>query len=153
MAENFVLGMDAKLYYGDDLLSALVTPATNSWNELDNCMDVNLSLTAGEAEITTRANSGWKATAATLKEGSIDFEMIWKPADADPGFTAIQEAWIGGTELSLMCLDGDEGTSDNQGLASNFVVTNFTRTEPLAEAIKVAVTIKPSSFTEWYKVA
>ena len=58
MADNFVLGMDAKLYYGDGLLSALVTPATNSWNELDNCMDVTLNLTAGEAEITTRANSG-----------------------------------------------------------------------------------------------
>jgi hypothetical protein len=37
-----------------------------------------------------------------------------------------------------------------QGLVSNFVVTNFSRTEPLEDAIKVSVTAKPSSFTQWY---
>jgi hypothetical protein len=37
-----------------------------------------------------------------------------------------------------------------QGLAGNFVITNFSRTEPLEDAIKVSVTAKPSSFTQWY---
>ena len=60
-------------------------PATVDWTELGNALDVNLNLSTGEADITTRANNGWKATAATLKEGSIEFEMLWKPTDA--GFT------------------------------------------------------------------
>jgi len=118
---------------------------------MDNCTDVNLNLTAGEADVTTRANSGWKAVAATLKEASIDFEMLWKPSDA--GFTAISEAWLNGDELSFACMDGDITTSGKKGLAANFMVTNFSRSEPLTEAIKVSVTIKPSSFTEWYTVS
>ena len=29
----------------------------------------------------TRANSGWRATAPTLKECTIEFELVWKPGD------------------------------------------------------------------------
>jgi len=150
MADNFTLGMNAKLYYADAVLSAIVTPLAATWNELDNAADVTLNLTTAEADITTRANSGWRATAATLRDGSIDFESVWKPADA--GFIALQAAWEDGSEIGLACMDGSITTADNQGLASNFVVTNFTRTEPLAEAIRVSITVKPSSFTEWYTV-
>jgi len=32
-------------------------------------------------------------------------------------------------------------------------VTNFSRNEPLEEAVTVNVTLKPSSFTEWYEAA
>ena len=70
---DFQLGMNAKAYYG-----AADTPLVNLV-ELTNVKDVNLSLDAGEADVTTRANSGWRATAATLKEASAEFEMVWKP--------------------------------------------------------------------------
>jgi hypothetical protein len=84
--ENFVLGMNCKLYFGDTQLDGVAeTAATMDWTELDNALDVNLNLSTGEADITTRANNGWKATAATLKDGSVEFEMLWKPTDA--GFT------------------------------------------------------------------
>ncbi len=52
--------------------------------DMDNAMDVTLNLRNG-GDVTTRGNNGWKATAATLKEGSVEFEMPWKPTDA--GFT------------------------------------------------------------------
>jgi hypothetical protein len=35
-----------------------------------NVRDVTLNLETGEADVTTRANSGWKQTFATLKDGS-----------------------------------------------------------------------------------
>ena len=50
-------------------------------------------------------------------------------------------------------MDGDITTSGNQGLAGNFTVTNFSRSEPLEEAVTVSVTLKPSSYTTWYEVA
>jgi hypothetical protein len=31
---------------------------------------------ADEAIVTTRGNAGWRATSATLKDGSIEFEMV-----------------------------------------------------------------------------
>ena len=54
--------------------------------------DVTLNLEAGEADVTTRANSGWRATVATLKEASVEFEMVWDTGDA--GFTAIKNAFF-----------------------------------------------------------
>jgi hypothetical protein len=149
--ENFVLGKDCKLYFGDVPLDGVTeTAATMDWTELDNALDVNLNLSTGEADITTRANNGWKATAATLKEGSIEFEMLWKPTDA--GFAAIIAAWLAGSEIPIAALDGAITVEGKKGLVSNCSVTNFSRSEPLEEAVKASVTLKPSSFTEWYVV-
>ena len=52
--------------------------------------DLTLNLETGEADITTRANNGWRATLATLKDGSIEFEMLWETRDA--GFNALKTA-------------------------------------------------------------
>jgi hypothetical protein len=149
---NFKLGMNAKAYFDTNLLDgATNTPDTLTWTEMDNVQDLTINLETGEANITTRANNGWRATAATLKDGSIEFTMQWK--DSDAGFTAIKDAWLNSTEIAFMALSGDEATSGEQGLATNMTVTNFTRNEPLEEAITVNVTLKPSSHSQWYTVA
>ena len=142
------LGMDCKLYYDSTPLAG--EPGTGTWTELTNTKDVTLNLETGEADITTRANNGWRATAATLKDGSIEFEMLWDTGDA--GFTALQAAWENAAEIALAAMDGDIATPGSQGLASNFTVTNFSRNEPLEEAVTVSVTVKPSSYTTWYEV-
>ena len=144
----YKLGMDCKLYYDSTPLAG--APSTGTWTEMSNTKDVTLNLETGEADITTRANSGWRATAATLKDGSIEFEMLWDPNDA--GFAALQTAWANSAEIALAAMDGDIITSGSQGLASNFTVTNFSRSEPLEEAVTVSVTVKPSSYTAWYAV-
>jgi len=78
MATEFVLGMNAKLYYG--------AAGSSASTEMGNVKDVTLTLEAGEADVTTRANLGWRATAPTLRECTAEFEMVWDPTDA--GFTA-----------------------------------------------------------------
>ena len=143
------LGMEAKLYFDSTPLAG--APSTGTWTELANTKDLTLNLETGESDITTRANNGWRATAATLKDGSIEFEMLWDPDDA--GFTAIQTAWANSAEIAIAAMDDDITTSGSQGLAGNFTVTNFSRSEPLEEAITVSVTVKPSSYTTWYTVA
>ena len=125
------LGMDAKLYYKTGGQSG-----GGSWNELANAKDVTLNLETGEADVTTRANSGWRATVGTLKEGSVEFEMVWDTADA--GFTAIKNAFFNNEMIGLRVLDADGG----QGLQADFSITNFSRSEPLEEAITVSVTAK-----------
>lgn len=152
MPDNFILGMNAKTYYSTTLATADTAAhfAGLSWTELDNIRDAGLNAETGESDITTRANNGWRATAATLKDGSIETEMVWKPSDA--GFAAIKDAWLNGTEIAIAIMDGDVSTPGNQGLAGNFTVTNFSRDEPLEEAIKVNVTLKPSSFNNWWVV-
>lgn len=125
------LGMEAVLNYkvgGQD--------GAGSWLELANAKDVTLSLETGEADVTTRANDGWRATVATLKEASVEFEMVWDTADA--GFTAIKNAYLNNEMIGLQVLDGTDG----QGLQADFMITAFSRAEPLEEAITVSVTAK-----------
>ena len=144
---GFKLGMEARLYRNTG------TYETPTWTEIDNVKDVTLNLETGEADVTTRANNGWRATAATLKDGSVEFEMVWDTADA--GFTAIQEAYFDNTSIEFAVMDGDIATSGTQGLRATMAVTNFSRNEPLEEAITVSVTIKPTyadNAPEWMEV-
>ncbi len=127
------LGMDAKLFFG-------VAGATAT-TELSNVKDVTLNLETGEADVTTRANQGWRAVAATLKSGTVEFEMIWDTGDA--GFAAIKDAYFNNTPIALAILDGTDG----EGLDADFSITNFSRNEPLEEALTVSVTAKPTYST------
>jgi len=130
------LGMDAKLYRntGDY--------ATPVWVEVSNVKDVTLNLEKGEADVTTRANGGWRATVGTLKDASIEFQMVWDTVDA--GFDAIRQAFFNNTALEFAVMDGDITDPDSEGLRATFDIFNFTRNEALEEAILVDVSIKPT---------
>ena len=141
------LGMEAKLYRNTG------TYALPTWVEMINVKDLTLNLEASEADVTTRGNAGWRATIAALKDGSIEFEMVWDTADAD--FTAIQQAFFGNTDLEFAVMDGDVASSGSQGLRATMAITNFSRSEALEEAIGVSVTAKPTyadNAPEWMTV-
>ena len=125
------LGMEATLNYKVD-----GQDAAGSWLELTNTKDVTLSLEAGEADVTTRANAGWRAIVSTLKEASVEFEMVWDTGDA--GFGVIKDAYLGNAIVGFQILDGDSG----EGLQADFMITSFSRSEALEEAITVSVTAK-----------
>ncbi len=61
----------------------------------------------------------------------------------DEGFSAIKSAYFNNTPIAMAVLDGEGGS----GLDADFSVTNFTRNEPLEEAITVNVTVKPTYVT------
>ena len=102
------LGMEAVLNYktgGQD--------GAGSWVELANVRDVTLSLEAGEADVTTRANSGWRAVVATLKEASVEFEMVWDTAAA--GFGAVKDAYLNTAPLGMQLQQRVAGRRDVVG--------------------------------------
>lgn len=147
MSESYVLGMDAQILYTEAVSDASsLEPA--SMTELSNVKDVTVNHETGEADVTTRANSGWRATAATLRECSVEFQMVWKKNDA--GFSAIKNAWLNGTEIGLAVLTGDPDSAGSEGPYGNFSITNFSRNEALEEAIVVDVTAKLSAWGGWY---
>jgi TP901-1 family phage major tail protein len=141
---DYVLGMNAKLYQGT------AAAALGSLTVMNNVKDVTLNLEAGESDVTTRGNSGWRATAATLREASVDFEMVWQPADA--GFDAIKTAYLANGTLEFAVLDGDKSVAGTEGLKGTFSITSFNRAEPLEEAITVSVTAKLQVFDSWVEV-
>jgi len=145
MPQTFLLGMNAKIYQGAS------GAALNTLAEMGNVKDVSLNLEAGEADITTRANQGWRATAPTLREYTAEFEMLWRPGDT--GFEAIKIAFLTASTLRLAVLTGASDASGTEGPLGDFSITNFSRNEPLEEAVMVSVTAKLAEFEEWVEVA
>ncbi len=129
----YKLGLEGKLYHG--------AAGSTANTELANVKDLTLNLESSEADVTTRANNGWRATVAALKDASIEWEMVWDSDDA--GFTAIKNAYFNGTPIALAILDGVNG----EGLDADFAITGFSRSEPLEEAMSVSVTAKPTYST------
>ncbi len=127
-----VLGLDAKLLRG----AAGSTGAT----EVKNVKDLTLNLESGEADVTTRATKGWKASVATLKEASLEFGILYDTEDED--FTAFQAAYFGNTPISLFVTDGA-----GSGLDADWSITGFSIEQPLEEALTVSVTAKPTAST------
>ena len=120
---------------------------------MTNVKDLTLNLESGEADVTTRANNGWRATAATLKDGSIEFEMLWDTEDE--GFGAIQTEYFENGSIEFAVMDGDITVVGTQGLRATMSITSFTRNEPLEEAISVSVTAKPTyaaNAPEWMEI-
>ena len=109
-------------------------------NEMKNIKDVELNLTTGEADITTREANGWRAYAATLKEASLTFQMNYESDDVD--LKAIQTAFMNNSAIAFLVGD-DKGN----GLDADFVITEFNIPQPLEEAVTVSVTAKPTLST------
>lgn len=129
------LGMNCKMYYG--------VAGSTATNVMDNVRTATLNLSKAEADVTTRGNSGWRATVGTLKEGSVEFEMVWDTGDA--GFIAIKDSYFNDEAIALLILD--DVTGSGSGLDADFSITNFSRTEDLEDAVKVSVTAKPTYAT------
>ena len=127
-----VLGLNAKLLRG----AAGATGTT----EVKNVKDLTLNLESGEADVTTRATGGWRATAGTLKEASLEFGILYDTEDAD--FQAFQAAYFSNTPISLFITDGAGG-----GLDADWSITAFTVEQPLEEAVSVSITAKPTAST------
>lgn len=116
-------------------------PAPSNLSEITNVMDNNLGLESDEVDVTTRALAGWKGTQGGLKNGSVEFQMLWDPTDTH--FTALQAAWLAGTNVALAVLDGDQDDVGSQGLWADFQVISFTRGEPIADKLTASVVLKP----------
>ena len=127
-----ILGLNCVLYRGE----AGQTAST----EMKNVKDVEMNLTTGEADITTRAANGWRSYAATLKEASLTFQMNYESDDAD--LKAIQTAFMNNSAIAFLVGD-DKGN----GLDADFVITEFNIPQPLEEAVTVSVTAKPTLST------
>ena len=127
-----VLGLNAKLLRG----TAGQTAAT----EVKNVKDLTLNLESGEADVTTRATGGWRATAGTLKEASLEFGILYDTEDAD--FQAFQAAYFSNTPIALFITDGA-----GSGLDADWSITAFTVEQPLEEAVSVSITAKPTAST------
>lgn len=171
-----VFGLDCQLYYLDPAQRAdLVTnfAASNAfdtaqysngdeWCAIKTVREVTLNLTSSTADVTTRNANGWRQMVPTLKEASIDFQVLWQPDQAV--FDDLLTYYISQCPMAFLILDGKltESTAGYitawiaqtgrcsetgyviTGLFADCAITNFSRNEALEEAVVADVTIQPT---------
>ncbi len=163
MSES-LLGLDAVAYYlasgtrstwgaaDSDGIHEGAAPA--ELTEMGNVTDVTLGLSKGEADATTRSADGWRLTRGTLKEGEVNFDMVWDPTDT--AFNAIFKAWLNNTPIAMAFLDQAKSVDGATGLWADFDVIKFEKQEPLENVQKVSCSIKPTRSSvapEWVRVS
>ena len=84
------LGIEAKLYHGDAVLTGTLPAGAPSWTELTSVRDVSTSLDAAEVDVSARDGGGWAATRAGLRNGALELEIGGDTDDA--GYQAIRDA-------------------------------------------------------------
>ena len=126
------MGFQGKLFY------RVGGVGSGSWVELANVRDVNINLSKSEGDATTRGNNGWKATLAGIKDGTVEFEMVWDTTE--PGFGAIQTAWDTNAAIGIAAFDSESGA----GWEFDAQVFDLSKSEPLEDAQTASVTIKPT---------
>jgi hypothetical protein len=122
-------------------------------DEVPNVRDLSINLEKSEADVTTRGNNGWRARLGALKDGGIEFGMVYDSSDSD--FAAIMTAWLKNTSIAFAILDGDKSAEGTEGFWADFQVLNISKTENLEEAQMCTVTIKPtysSVAPEWVRI-
>lgn len=143
MSDDYVQGSQCKLYIGADASPPVLT----SLVELSEARDVNFDPSVTEVDATTRANGGYKSTAPGLKDLSIDFDMLYKPANTN--YATIRDAYLAGVPISAACLTDAKDAENTEGPLGRWTVTKFTRAEGLDDTVKIQVTLKIFEFTEW----
>lgn len=141
MTIDYQIGDQAKLYYHATAATALL-----SMTELSAVKDVNVGGTRGLADITTRANSGWRSQAPTLGDLTITFTLLWSESTAA---IAIKDAFTNRTTLDFAALTGPRDVAGHEGPRGTFFISEFTRDEPLEDGITYSVTAVMKTFIDW----
>lgn len=129
------IGLECKLYRNTG------TYETPVWSEIKNARDVTVPLTKGEAD-TSRRGSTWKTRKGTLKDASIDFQLIQD--DGDAHFAALFQSYVAGTKVDILALNGDIGDDNAEGLRATCEVFNFQDAQALEAAVVYDVSAKPT---------
>lgn len=149
------LGLDCKLFRNSS------TWASPTFVEIEDVKDVTITLEKNAAEVTTRANNGWKATRAALKDATVEFDYIVNPdrADSVTDFEFLRDAWLNDSNVELWAADGPSDGGDTgevtQGLRAWFNVMDMTQKQSLEDAQVFSFKCKPTlgaNAPEWKEV-
>ncbi len=150
LPSKYFLGLNAKAYYSVSLLASTSAASSQTWVEMADVKNVTLGLTKDEFDISTRGDGGYKLTVGTLLAPVATFNSVWRPSDA--ALLALLTAFLppAGTEIALLFMDFDKGTSGARGFAANFNVFNFPINQDLPNALMSDIVVKPSSMPQWW---
>lgn len=131
------LGLDGVIYLNNG--GTVLVPV---WLECQDVKDVNINLEKGEADLTTRKNNGWRARRGTLKDGSVEFDML-QDLD-DPAYNILQRAFLLNQQIEVCAMNGDVTKPGASGLRAMMDVMSFSEAQPLEDGIGNSVKLAPT---------
>jgi len=129
-----VRGKDFKLYRNSD------DPYDNSptWNLVENVRDLTRNLEKALADASIRG-SEFRQQVGTLKDLSLDFQMVYDPTDTD--LIAYEAAFYSDDNVETLILDGPIDTAGSKGIRFMAQITSFSVNEALVDVGLVDVKI------------
>ena len=137
------LGLDAVLLVA---AAAGDTPeVVTGLAEYDEVVNVDLNISAGEADVTTRANDGWRSFCQTLKEATIDVTAMYKGSNTE--LNIIRAAFLGNDLVDAAVMTG--GEAPREGLVGRWAVTEFSLGQQLEEGQEITISLRLNDFGAW----
>lgn len=136
MATDVIAGFDCVI----EVNATGVTGGT--WVPLLLARDVTVNLSRAEIDVSSRGGAGWRERIGGLKDLSIEFDML--DATADPGYVIVRVAFLTGANIGVRAINGAVFGSGGEGPLSLMQIYNFTRGEPLEDALTFNVTLMPA---------
>lgn len=137
------LGMDAVLLV--DEANGTTPETVTGLTEYDEVVNVDLNLSAGEADVTTRANDGWRSFCQTLKEATIDVNAMYK--GSNPELTIIRSAFLSNDLIDAAVMTGSD--APREGLVGRWAVTEFSLGQQLEEGQELTISLRLNDFGAW----
>ena len=103
--------------------------------EVTYAQDVTINFTDDTIETTSRESAPWKDRIAGLRDWSANFQALYQ--NTDTALDTLEAAFIAGTVLSVRFID-----NDGDGYYGDCIVAEFTKEEPLADAMVRTVTLE-----------
>ena len=104
--------------------------------------DVTVNLSRAEIDVSSRGGDGWRERIGGLKDLSIEFDML--DATADPGYVIIRTAFLSGATIGVRAINDAAFGSGGEGPLTLAKIYNFTRGEPLENALTLNITLMPA---------
>lgn len=118
------------------------TYASPVWNHITAARDVTVTESRETVEVDAR---GYTIKSHLLGSRTIEMsvELLYDP-DVDDQ-QSLRTAYVNGTEVEFLALDGPVGTTGSRGLRFTGVISEFTRSEPLGDVATISMTVVPSA--------
>lgn len=111
-----------------------------TWSHVVNVRDLTRNNTPALADASIRGST-FRLQVPTLKEMSLDFQMVYDPEDLD--VAAFDEAFYADGLVEILDLDGPIGTAGSKGIRMHALVSNFTVNEALEDVGMIDISLVP----------
>ncbi len=113
-----------------------------SWQLVSTIKDLMLKGGKKEADATTRGDAGNEITVGTIKQRSIEFEIVEDTTTGE--YTTFSDSYENGTGIDMVILNGLINASGATGVRMTVEVMDFDRDEKLDGVVTRKVTAKPT---------